>query len=65
MKTYRTPSTLHVVGKAYEIRWQLRKMIRQSSDPHAPLSGQLIESCSNKQAAKHKRNGSSIPTNSL
>jgi len=41
MKTYITGRQLRLVGKAYEIRWQLKSMLEASVDPGQPLSCEL------------------------
>lgn len=38
MKTYWTARELRIVGKAYEVRWKLRRMVRDAANPHRPLS---------------------------
>ncbi|MNI86979.1 hypothetical protein D3C73_1441250 [compost metagenome] len=43
VKTYHTPTQLRIVGKAYEVRWQLRKLLDTAGHPHEPLLRRLSE----------------------
>lgn len=43
MKTYHTPTSLRIVGKAYEVRWQLQRLMETARHPRAPLSERLSE----------------------
>jgi len=38
MKTYWTARELRIVGKAYEVRWKLRRLVRDAANPHQPLA---------------------------
>lgn len=43
MKTYHTPNQLRIVGKAYEVRWQLRRLMETSINPQEPLLKRLSD----------------------
>ncbi|WP_438448841.1 hypothetical protein [Gorillibacterium sp. sgz5001074] len=43
MKTYHTSTGLRLVGKAYEVRWQLQRLLETARHPHAPLSERLAD----------------------
>lgn len=43
MKTYHTPDGLRMVGKGYEIRWQLQRLMESAKHPHEPLTARLSD----------------------
>lgn len=43
MKTYHTQTGLRIVGKGYEVRWQLQKLLASTLQPHAPLTSRLTD----------------------
>jgi hypothetical protein len=43
MKTYHTPTGLRIVGKGFEVRWQLKRLLDTAVSPQAPLMDRLNE----------------------